>query len=296
MLEILTIRFWRQNGIALPCNQIIDVLVEAQTGFLACLKLFIHINSHTFVWHLERRSQAFADGSNRHEDCIFHYLAISCSEDLVVITVVELKRIECREVWHLLAHRIHFREVVFVSPIQIGFDNQLTVGFAITSHILQRIGFHSSVRQIDMKGFGETRHYRRIWIVARVRTWIVSFEGEEVTFVPTVPPTSSVSSKHVRSITEVPIVFRIVNTLHAISPVITLDDVPVLRTVIRSLRCNSHILIVLIQTVISKDQVLACSFIAESVARPCIRNNPIGIGCLALAVGNVINVRVNTMI
>ena len=199
MLEILTIRFFRQNGIALPCNQIIDVLVEAQTGFLACLNLFIHINQHIVVWHFERRSQAFAYSSNRHKDCIFNHLAISRSEELVVEIIVELKRLERWEVWRLFAHRIHFRKVVSVSPIEIGFNKQLTIIFPIIRHILQRISFHSSVREIDMKGFRETRHYRRIWVWTwpRTRAWIVTFGEEEITFVPTISPTTSVSSKHV---------------------------------------------------------------------------------------------------
>ena len=198
-LEVFIVLLGRKNAVVCPCDDIIDILVETQTRLLAGLNLTINIRHHILVRHLERGGKTFTNGGNRYENSIAHYLAICISEELVVIFVIELERIEGREDGLLLAHTIHLREVVGVGSSEVGTDNQLAICFLVSLDILQRIGLHPPVRKIDMQRLRERGHTRGIRrrIYDGVRN--VAFLLEDIALVGTFATTAPVSTQHIRA-------------------------------------------------------------------------------------------------
>ena len=106
-LEVIVIFLRGKNGIAVPGDYIIYVLVETQTAFLACLNLSVNIRHNVLISYLERGREAFAYGSNRHKDGIAHHLTIRISEKLVVELVIEFEQFEGRKDGSLLAYAIY---------------------------------------------------------------------------------------------------------------------------------------------------------------------------------------------
>ena len=146
MHEVLVVRLCRQNLVTWSADEIIDVFVEAQTVAHFTLKLFVDINDCFVFGESEDGCEAFSYGSNRSEDCVAHYLAIYCPEELVVCFLREPEPVEGWEIcWRLFAHGIHLGEVVFVGPVEIGLDEEFPFAFVIIGNVFERIGFQSSV-------------------------------------------------------------------------------------------------------------------------------------------------------
>ena len=162
----------------------------------------------------------------------------------------------------------------------------------------QRKGIDASIGEIDMQGIGEAIACYRIGVGTWVWSWVwsVALLVENVAFIRSSTVAASVGSQHVRAAATVPIVIGIQGTLHAERAVAAGDIVPVLRLVAKRLGSQIHILVVLVFSVIGKDQELACCLVADGVARAGVCQHPVGIGGLLAPIGNEVDVGIDIVV